>query len=344
MHILDAYGSSYKEIEKDGFKISDKIYMALDGYNNFTMAKSMGVLINSFVDILMRVKPDWLILAGDRSETLSAAIAASYCYIPVAHIQAGELSGNIDGLARHAIGKFSHLHFASNKDAEVRLKKLGEQNFRIKKVGAPQLDDLLGIIKKNLSRKKTLKQLGFDEDFDYFLVVYHPVTEEFTKVKKNFIELTNALVKFNKKKIWVLPNNDAGSQVIRHELDMRKDSENYIYSNLKREVYLNILKNSDAIIGNSSSGIIESSSFMVPCVNIGRRQHMRFRAGNVIDEYDVKAKKIINAINKSQSKNFIKKIKKIKNPYGNFDASEKIIKILEKTKIDDKLLIKSLTY
>ena len=125
MHLLDSYGSSYKEIEKEGFKISDKIYMALDGYNNFTMTKSMGVLFSSFVDTIMRIKPDWLVLAGDRAETLIASVVGSYCYLPVAHIQAGEVSGNIDGIARHAIGKFSHIHFASNKDASDRLIKLG---------------------------------------------------------------------------------------------------------------------------------------------------------------------------------------------------------------------------
>ena len=111
MHLLDSFGNSVKEIEKEGFKVSDKVYMALDGYNHYTMAKSMGIIISSFTDILQRVKPSWVILAGDRSETLSASLVAAYTYTPIAHIQAGELSGNIDGLARHAIGKFAHLHF-----------------------------------------------------------------------------------------------------------------------------------------------------------------------------------------------------------------------------------------
>ena len=141
MHLLDSFGNSVKEIEKDGFKVREKIYMSLDGYNNFTMTKSMFIFGTSLVDILQRVKPDWVILAGDRGETLIAAITAAYTNIPIAHIQAGELSGNIDGQARHAIGKFAHIHFASNLDAYNRLKKLGEEKFRIKLVGAPQLDD-----------------------------------------------------------------------------------------------------------------------------------------------------------------------------------------------------------
>ena len=152
MHLLDSFGNSVKEIEKEGFKVSDKVYMALDGYNHYTMAKSMGIIISSFTDILQRVKPNWVILAGDRAETLSASLVAAYTYTPIAHIQAGELSGNIDGLARHAIGKFAHLHFASNKDAYNRLLKLGEQKFRVKLVGAPQLDELKYVNKKKYKK------------------------------------------------------------------------------------------------------------------------------------------------------------------------------------------------
>ena len=118
MHLLDSYGLTSKEIFKDGFKIDESIYCALDGYNSFTTVKSLGVLIQSLSDVIQRVKPDWIVLAGDRSETMAAAIVSAYSNIPFAHIQAGELSGQIDGQARHAIGKFAHLHFASNKDAE----------------------------------------------------------------------------------------------------------------------------------------------------------------------------------------------------------------------------------
>ena len=142
MHLLKRFGASIDEITKDGFKVNDQIYMALDGYNKFTMSKSLGILMSSFTDVIQRVKPDWLILAGDRGETLAASIVGAYTNTPVAHIQAGEVSGNIDGMARHAIGKFTNLHLASNEDACKRLLKLGEESFRIKNVGAPQLDEL----------------------------------------------------------------------------------------------------------------------------------------------------------------------------------------------------------
>lgn len=344
MHLLDSYGNSYREIEKEGFKISDKIYMALDGYNNFTMTKSMGVLFSSFVDTVMRIKPDWLVLAGDRAETLIASIVGSYCYLPVAHIQAGEVSGNIDGLARHAIGKFSHIHFASNKDASDRLLKLGEEKHRIKLVGAPQLDDLNKIVISKVKKEKILNDLGIMEVKNYILVVYHPVTEQFSKTKQQFHNLNKALNNFKKNKIWILPNNDAGSTVLKNEIFKNKSSDTFLFENLSREKYLNLLKYADCLVGNSSSGIIESSTFKTPTINIGRRQHKRLRPKNVLDIEEFNVKKIISLINKSQSKNFRKMIKNIKNPYGDGNSSLKIINILSKTKIDDKLLIKNLTY
>ena len=152
-------GIQKSEIIRDGFKIDDEIFMTLDGYNKVTMAKSLAIFGQSFSDLLNRTKPDWLVLAGDRGETFMASIISAYMNVPIAHIQAGELSGNIDGQARHALGKFAHLHFASNIDAALRLKKLGEESFRINNFGAPQLDDM-----KN--KKKILEaQNKLENDF-----------------------------------------------------------------------------------------------------------------------------------------------------------------------------------
>jgi GDP/UDP-N,N'-diacetylbacillosamine 2-epimerase (hydrolysing) len=137
MHVLPSFGNSAGEIERDGFAIDHRIYMAFDGYTRVSMVKSLGAFLMSLADILAAGKPDWIILAGDRGEQLCGAVAGAFCHVPVAHIQAGELSGNIDGMTRHAIGKYAHLHFASNHDAESRLLKLGEEPFRVHNVGAP---------------------------------------------------------------------------------------------------------------------------------------------------------------------------------------------------------------
>jgi len=345
MHLLDSFGNSIKEIERDGFKVKEKIYMALDGYNNFTMTKSLFILGSSFTDLIYRCKPDWLILAGDRGETLVATIVAAYTNIPIAHIQAGELSGNIDGQARHAIGKFAHLHFASNFDAYKRLIKLGEEKFRVKLVGAPQLDDLKTNKKfDNFDKIKEKYNLDLIKKKNFFLVVYHPVTEEFKKTKINVRKLCYSLDTFKEPKIWILPNNDAGSSIIKNEIMNFKTTKSYVFDNLPRYEYLSLLKNCKTLVGNSSSGILESSSFKIPTVNIGRRQNKRFRPKNVIDVKNISIRKISDAIKTAFSKKFNYKIKNIKNPYGDGKSSLRIINILKKTKIDDKLLFKNLTY
>jgi GDP/UDP-N,N'-diacetylbacillosamine 2-epimerase (hydrolysing) len=342
MHLLDSFGLSIKEIEKDGFKVDDKIYMALDGYNKFTVAKSMGILMTSLVDTINRVNPDWIVLAGDRGETLIASIVSAYTDIPIAHIQAGELSGVIDGQARHAIGKFSNLHFASNQDAALRLKKLGEEKFRIKLVGAPQLDDLKN--KKFNKISKLIDKYNIDFKKGYILLIYHPPQIRIESIRQDLNCIFNFLKTIKMKKIWISPNNDAGSSTIKNEFFKKRQSDDYLFDNLPREQYLTLLKNTKCIIGNSSSGILESPTFKVPCINLGNRQFGRLRAKNVIDVNKISEKKLKKAFILSQSRNFKSKIKSVINPYGDGNSSYKILKIILNTKIDDKLMFKKLTY
>ncbi len=342
MHLLNSHGLAINEIIKDGFEVDYKIFMTLDGGNHFTMAKSMGVFHLSFVDVLHNEKPNWLILAGDRNETLIGAICGAYTYTPTAHIQAGELSGNIDGMARHSIGKMVHLHFAANKDASDRLLKLGEEKFRIKNVGAPQLDDLKKINQNNF--KKIALKYSFNYKNKICLVVFHPVTEEFKDLDKQIKILIKALDKIDLLKFWILPNNDAGfEKIVNHILKSRK-IDTKIIKNLPRNDYLAILKNSQFIIGNSSSGIIEAPSYKIPAINIGSRQKNRLRAKNVIDVKNITQNKLSRAIKTAMSTTFKTKLKKIKNPYGNGLSSAKILEMLERTKITKKLLSKHMTY
>lgn len=342
MHLLESFGSSYKEIEADGFEIDYKIHMSLDGYNHYTHAKSLGVCLMGLPDILDKEKPDWLLLAGDRGEQLMGAIAAAYTYTPVAHIQAGELSGNIDGMTRHAIGKLVHMHFAANEDAADRLLKLGEEPFRVFNVGAPQIDEMV--------QAKYTELTALEDKFDvklsdgYILAVMHPVTEEANKAGEQANLFIDALNMFDETKIVILPNNDAGSNLVKDAIVGRKKGKYYFYSNLKREDYLGLLKNSKCIVGNSSSGLLEAPTFKVPAVNIGRRQNLRFRGINVIDvDFDVI--KIVEAINKAMSEEFREYLNKnCENPYGDGHSSERILKILLETKVDEKWLVKRLTY
>ena len=344
MLLLDSYGMGINEIKKEGYKVDEEIFMTLDGHNSFTTAKSMGVFIISFVDVIKKFKPDWVVLAGDRYETMAACIACAYTNTLISHIQAGELSGNIDGQARHAIGKFAHLHFASNLDAKKRLMKLGEENFRVKLVGAPQIDDITKLKKKSNIFPTIKKNYGLPYKRNYYLVMLHSVTEEIENTANNIKILVNSLNTLKEKKIWILPNNDPGSSIIKNYLIDQRDENNLIFENLPREHYLTLLKNCKCIIGNSSSGIIEASSFKVPTINLGRRQKNRYRPNSVIDIKNFDKSKILKSVKIINSEKFMKKINKIQNPYGNGNSSTKIINELVKMKNKKDILFKNLTY
>ncbi len=341
MHLLPAFGLSVNEIRADGFEVHDEIFMSLEGHNHFTLSKSLGVFLSSFTDVLARVRPDWVILAGDRGEQLVGAIAGAYTYTAVAHIQAGELSGNIDGVTRHAIGKFAHLHLASNEDASERLRRLGEEAFRIHTVGAPQLDEL---VQGQFTSKAELEQrYGVDLSRPYLLVLQHAVTEEYGDAARQIQQTLEAVNGLDLPKIWVMPNNDPGCDYVREALTRGRQADSRLYDNLKREDYLGYLRGAACIVGNSSSGLIEAPTFGVPCVNIGRRQANRVQGANVINcEHD--AQKIVTAIRRACSDEFRSSLRGANNPYGDGKSSERILTLLRSTPINSRLLTKQLTY
>ena len=341
MLLLPSYGNLVAEIKRDGFEVADEIYMSLEGSNHYTMVKSLGIFLTSFIDVLYRQRPDWIVLAGDRGEQLMGSIAGAYTYTPVAHIQAGERSGNIDGTARHALGKFVHLHFAANDDAVERLLKLGEDPFRVHNVGAPQLDELIqGLVS---SRRELVHKYPIGESEPYLLVAQHPVTEEMDRAEEQVKVLVKSLNHFKMRKIWILPNNDAGSETVRRILLQERQSDIHLYENLTRQDYLGLLKHCQAIVGNSSSGLLEAPSFSIPAVNIGRRQANRLQGINVINA-SFTVQECIRAIDKAISPEFRAAIKDCLNPYGDGRSAERIVNILQKTAVDDKLLIKNLVY
>ncbi len=340
MAVISEYGengvSLAKKIIKEGYNVLENIDMSLEGYTHFTMIKSLYLYGVNFTETLKRIDPKFVIIAGDRGEQLISCVTSAFCYYPVAHIQAGEKSGNIDGTTRHAIARFSHIHFASNKDAYDRLLKSGEEKFRVYNVGAPQLDEIKKhqiITDQNLTKK--YKNINLK---NFFLVVFHPVTEEFALTKINIRKLIDALKKFNTQKIWILPNNDAGSNMVKDEILKRRDNDSLIFPNLAREIYLGLLKKCKLLIGNSSSGIIESPSLNKFSINIGNRQHQRYQSEMTIN-CGYEKEQIIKSIKKG----LLQKIKKIKNPYGDGKTSAKILDILQKQKVGKKLLEKKLT-
>lgn len=341
MHVLDSFGSSINEIKKDKFKIDATVYNTLDGYNHLTMVKSLSIFMMQLPEILKQMKADMILLAGDRGEQLIGAITGAYMYIPVAHIQAGELSGNIDGTTRHAITKFAHIHFTANKDATERVCKMGEEKHRIFNVGAPMLDELVNSF--ITPKEKIYKKFLLDKNKPIILMTQHSVTEEFDQSEKQMEETMKALDRLGHQTIIILNNSDAGSSILKRVITHYKKPFMHIVPNMKRQDYAGLLNVADVLVGNSSSGIIEAPTFNLPAVNIGNRQKDRMRTVNVIDAPH-QTDKIIKAVEKAISPEFKKIVSKCVNPYGDGKSSSRIIKILESVNIDDKLLVKRITY
>lgn len=341
MHVLDNFGSSIEEIKRDRLKIHAAVHNTFDGYTHTTMVKSLSVFMLQLPELLEQMNADMILLAGDRGEQLMGAIVGAHMYIPVAHIQAGEVSGNIDGVSRHAITKFAHIHFCANEDAASRVIKMGEEPHRVFNVGAPMLDELVsGYI---TPRREIFKKFGLKEGEPFIILMYHSVTEEFDETENQIDELMKAIDKVGSKTIVLLNNSDAGSNIIRRKIMEWKRPFMSIYPNIRRQDYAGLLSNANAIVGNSSSGIIEAPTFKTPAVNIGNRQKGRLQGINVVNS-DYSSRNIYNAIVKALSPEFKKKIESCVNPYGDGKSSKRIVDILVNTKIDDKLLVKRITY
>jgi len=341
MHLLPEFGYSVQEIEKDGFTVHERIYMTFDGYTGATMTKSLAIFLLELPTCLERLKPDMMLLAGDRGEQLMAAIAGNHLAIPVGHIQAGELSGNVDGIIRHSITKLAHFHFAANKEFGDRVRKLGEDDFRIFETGAPLVDELAA--GQVTSSEELAKRYRLDLDQPLILAVQHPVTEQESESGNQSEILLQSLIELELQTIFIYPNADAGSAAIREKIAMLKQPHIRFMRNLTRADYLGFMKMAHTMVGNSSSGIMEAPTFGTPAINIGRRQNRRPQAANVINcEFDKEEIKL--AVKRACSGEFQEIAKKSKNPYGLGNASEQIVEVLKTIPLDDKLLRKEMSY
>ncbi len=333
--LLERTGSPYKVLEKDGLKISEKIYMVVEGENPATMAKTVGIGIMELATLFDNIKPDIVISIADRFETISTAIAASYLNIPVAHIQGGEVTGSIDEKVRHAVTKFSSLHFVTNEFAAKRVRLMGEDPSSIHITGCPSVDIAKEILNMPpITSQELYSKYGgigtqVDLEKDFVIVMQHPVTTEYQKSQEQMWETLMAINHLKIPTLLFWPNVDAGADVISKAIRVFREKYNpdYVYflKNLIPEDFLRLLIKSKAIVGNSSVGIRECSFLGVPTVNIGTRQIGRERAENVTD-VDSDHKMIINAINKQI------KVGKYKKSllYGNGNSGEKIAEILAK--------------
>ena len=332
---LNRFGALERIVNKDHFKIVDKLFSVVEGSELIAMAKTTGLSIVELSNILKNNKPDLVIAVADRYENLSIAITASYMNIPVAHIQGGEVTGSIDEKVRHAITKLSDLHFVSTMRAKDFVIKMGEPKSKVFLTGCPSID-LLKNLNFSLPKDFLIKYGSGGEVYigeKYIVVLQHPVTTEFDKAEVQIEETIEGVKLFcektNYKAIWLWPNIDAGSDIFSKKIrafQIRKPNYVRFIRNFKPEDYAKVLKNSKCIVGNSSSGIREASFLGVPSVNIGTRQSDRERGPNVKDvDYDriLIFKSITQQVNKKFKRSYL---------YGKGEAGKKITKILLNTK------------
>jgi UDP-hydrolysing UDP-N-acetyl-D-glucosamine 2-epimerase len=341
MHLAHQFGFTVKTIEQDGFEIGDRIEMLLMSDTSEGLAKSLGVGVMGFAESYARCRPDILLVLGDRLEMLAAVAASLTFRIPVAHIHGGESSeGAIDESIRHAITKMSHLHFPSTESYAQRIVQMGEQPWRVVVSGAPSLDNLAAI---HLLSPQEMKELyGLTLSDRTLLVTYHPVTLEFDETEAQMSGLLSALEELDCGVIFTYPNADTQNHLITdmiHAFVARNKPRSQIVANLGTQGYFSLMSHAAAMIGNSSSGIIEAASFKLPVVNIGNRQGGRLRDKNVIDVGYTRTE-IADGINKALSAEFKASLSDLVNPYGDGRATERIVHKLREIKMDKALLFK----
>lgn len=340
MHLSPEFGMTIRLIEADGFEIAAKVEMLLSSDTPEGVAKSTGLGVIGFAQAYSQCKPDLLVVLGDRFEMMAAAVAALPFKIPIAHIHGGEVThGAIDESLRHSITKLSHLHFVATDKYARRVAQLGEEPWRIIVSGAPSLDNLEGFVPMSPDELKA--QFGLELERPPLLVTFHPVTLEYEKTQWHVSELLAALEEANLPIVFTLPNADtAGRSIIRQLQAFAETHANaQLVDNLGTKAYFSLMSISAAMVGNSSSGIIEAASFKLPVVNIGTRQEGRTRPRNVID-VGYQRTEILNGIRTAVSKEFRQALHNLANPYGCGRAAQLIADRLHAIELNQTLIVK----
>ncbi len=339
-HLSPEFGLTVRQIEADGFVPDARIDMLISSDTPVGIAKSIGLGVIGFADALDRLRPDLLVVLGDRFEILAAAQAAMVLRIPIAHIHGGELTeGLIDEAIRHSLTKMAQLHFVSAEPYRQRVIQLGEAPDRVWTIGAPGLDTIRH--QTLLDRRALSESIGFDLDHPYFLVTYHPVTLAREGKAAGIAALLAALNEFPEHRVLITGvNADTGSAPIRAAIAAFSTANSgrvHASVSLGQQRYLSALSHADAVIGNSSSGLIEAPSFKIPTVNIGARQRGRIRAATVIDT-DETAAAIVAGIRQALSPDFRAGLADAISPFGDGHATGRMLEILANHSLDGLLM------
>ena len=336
MHLSKEFGNTYKQIEKDGFTIDNKVDISLTSDTEQAISKSMGLGIIGFADVFNDLKPELIVVLGDRFEIFSAVSVAMIARIPVAHLHGGESTeGVIDESIRHSVTKMSHLHFAATNEYRNRIIQLGEHPDRVFNVGGLGID--------NINKLKLLSRVNFEDAINFklgdknILITFHPVTLEKSTAGKQFQELLDSISNLqNTKIIFTKANSDTDGRIINRLIDdyVSKHDNTIAFKSMGQLNYLSALQFMDAVLGNSSSGLIEAPSFKIGTIDIGDRQKGRIKAKSIIACLP-KKESIDSALEKLYSKKFQEIINNVVNPYGAGGASKKISKIIKDFNLDN---------
>jgi len=343
MHLLPEFGNT-DQVVRDDFPNAVTIPMPLNGDDLKDMALYLAAGINSFATYFDSHRPDLIMVLGDRSEPLAAALAALYLNIPIAHINGGDVTGGtLDESIRHCLTKIAHIHFVHTKTNAERVHKMGEEKKRIFVTGALTLDAILHL--PLLSKKEIFQKYTLDEQQTTFLVVHHPITTLKDQGYSEMNALLQTLDTLKKQTVLLYPNCDAGGKrFISLIQQYEKKPYLHVIKNMPHREYLSLLKSVDVVIGNSSSGIIEAPSFNIPVINIGMRQQGRERSDNILD-VEAKKDRLIAAIDTALHNDaFAKKVQHTKNKFGRGDAAQQIINVLKTIPLDETLIRKQIIY
>jgi UDP-N-acetylglucosamine 2-epimerase (non-hydrolysing)/GDP/UDP-N,N'-diacetylbacillosamine 2-epimerase (hydrolysing) len=344
MHLSPKFGYTIDQIKKDGFQIDDEIDYLLSSDKPVAISKSMALATIGAAESFERIKPDILLLLGDRYEALAIAQAAMVSQTPIAHIHGGETTeGAIDEAIRHSITKMAHIHFCATDLYRGRILQLGENPAHVFNFGAPGLDSIINL--PNISLNKLSKVYHFDFTKPYFLMTYHPVTlEKGSQAQKKLFKAFESFPQFNI--IITYPNSDSNGRELIKEIEEYQSANSqrvFTVKSFGQVNFLNVMKNSALVIGNSSSGIIETPSFKTPTINIGNRQKGRISGTNTIHSSE-DTSSIVQAIEIGLKKEFINKNCTGLNPYGKGDTSPKIIRLLETIDLENILFKRFFNY
>lgn len=337
MHLMEEFGFTFEEIKNDGFK-TFKINDTFKADDKYSMSLFIGKFIEDLTEQIKIIKPDIILLLGDRGEMLAGAIVGTYLSIPIAHIHGGDVTSTVDEHARHAITKLAHIHFPATKKSANRIINMGEDKWRVHITGSPAIDS---ISKERLIEPREIaEKYNLDLNKPILLVVQHPVTMEFKNSANQIRETLNALSELEYQTILIYPNADAGSRKMINVIK-KFEEKPFIqtFKSLPRKDYLSLMNVASVMIGNSSSGIVEAPYFNLLVINIGDRQQNRERGNNIIDVKNDK-KEIVSAVSSILNKSK----EKYESPYGKGETGKIIVDILKSIKIDENLLQKKLAY